>query len=88
MIDRSEAALQSYSGSGGGAIPQALPTQVVDHQLGDFFYLRGFTYAKFLARDTSRLRRFHHCRVFAHCVSKIHSRRMREDAKSYASAQL
>ena len=32
MIDRSEAALQSYSGSGGGAIPQPLPTQVVDHQ--------------------------------------------------------
>ena len=44
MIDRSEAALQSYSGSGGGAIPQALPTQVVDISreifLSKRFYIR------------------------------------------------
>ena len=30
----------------------------------------------------SRSRLFQHCRVFAHCVTKMPSRRMRKDAKT------
>ena len=53
-----------------------------------FFFCRGFytsKYAKFSVRETSRLlrsRRFHQSRVFAHGVSKMPSRRTREDAKT------
>ena len=48
-------------------------------------------YAKFCICDMSRLLRlclYQQSCVFAHCVTKMPSRRMREDAKTFASAQL
>ena len=53
------------------------------------FWLQGlytFKYAKIRVRDAWRL--FEDCRVFAHHVIKMPLRQMREDAKTFASAQL
>ena len=61
---------------------------------GDFYYLPrlyALTYAKFCVRNKLRhlrSRLFHHCRVFAHRVSKMPLCQKRKDAKSFASAQL
>ena len=65
-------------------------------RVGRFFYYLTRLYLHFNNNNyvsvcTSRHSRsslFHHCRVFAHRISKMPSRRMREDAKSFASAQL
>ena len=93
--------LQSTSCGGGGGVGHALCNVhgTVRSRWGwgewviKVFLPRLYTlkYTKFCVCDASRLLRsrlFQHCCVFSHCVTKMPSRRMQEDAKTQKPSRL